>query len=118
MRTETHEIRGEVEAFTLRLFGEVSYQDATELRLGIDDALARPFEQVVFALGAVEQMDTAGAALLVEAVLEGRRRGKRVLLCSPSDPVMKMFELTGLEEVFDACCATPDVTWQRLQATA
>ena len=115
-QTEDHEIRGEVEAFTLRIQGQVARDEVPELRDRILDVLAhRPFERIVLSLGNVRTMDTAGAAVLVEAVLEGRARGKRVLLCSPSESVMQMFEMAGLEDALGACCPTPDVTWQRLQ---
>ena len=115
-RTEDHEIRGEVEAFTLRIAGTVSRAEAPVLRTRILDVLQKkPEERIVLSLGNIDSMDTAGAAVLVEAVLAGQRAGKRVLLCSSSASVMRMFEMAGVEDAIEACCPTPDVTWQRLQ---
>ncbi|ANM31085.1 hypothetical protein ABI59_18145 [Acidobacteria bacterium Mor1] len=116
-RTEDHPIRTqEVKAFTLRVAGRVSAEEVPELRSRILNVLDRQSEdRIVLALGQVESMDTAGAAVMVEAILRGRSAGKKVLICSPSPSVMRMFEMAGLEVAFEACCPTPDVTWQRLQ---
>ena len=117
-QSEIHEVGDGVEAVTLRLAGRLSFTDAPALEREIHAVLAQPFNKVVLALGNVSEMDTAGAAVLVEGVLQGRRAGKRVLLCSPNASVMKLFELSGIAEVLEACCPTPATTWQRLQATA
>jgi len=115
LQLEDEEIRrGGVRAFTLRITGAVSRADAPRLRSRILRVLDREEERIVLSLGGVTSMDTAGAAVLVEAVVEGRRRGKRVLLCSPSPSVIGMFELAGLERALDACSPNPEVTWQRL----
>ena len=116
LQLEDHEIReGGVHAFTLRIAGVVARADAPVLRSRLLEVLERDEKRIVLSLGGVTSMDTAGAAVLVEAVVEGRRRGKRVLLCSPSASVIGMFELAGLEDAFEACSPNPEVTWQRLQ---
>jgi len=117
LRFENHEMRDEgLRAFTLRIGGQVSRAEVPVLRSRILEALDREEDRIVFSLGNVTGMDTAGAAVLVEAVVEGRRRGKRVLLCSPSPSVMRMFELSGLTEALAACSPNPDVTLQRLRS--
>ena len=89
----------EAPAFRTRLLGEVSRSRASVL--------------VVY-LGGVEEMDTAGAAVLVESLIQGRKRDLQMLLCSPSESVLRMFRLSGLEDVLNRCCATPDETRRRL----
>ena len=54
------------------------------------------------------------AAVLVEALMAAKRRGLRLLLCSPSESVLRMFRLAGFEEVLDHCCSTPEETRRRL----
>ncbi|HXV76373.1 MAG TPA: STAS domain-containing protein [Candidatus Polarisedimenticolaceae bacterium] len=113
--TEIAAIRGRDDASTLRVHGRVRYPEAPELRRRllrwIDETPAR---RLVVSLGEVADIDTSGAAVLVEALLRGRERGKPVLLCSPSPSVMRMFRLAGFEEALDACCPTPAETARRL----
>lgn len=116
-RTETAPVAGHDDASTLRVSGRVRYAEAPELRRRvlewIDETAAR---RLVISLGGVEDMDTSGAAVLVEALLRGRRSGKSILLCSPSESVMRLFRLAGFEEALEACCATPAETASRLSA--
>ena len=52
--------------------------------------------------------------VLAEAVRVGQDRGQRILLCSPSEPVLRIFRLAGFEEVLQCCCADPAETHRRL----
>ena len=100
---------------TIRVKGIVTYHDAPALRKLILKEVARTSaSRLVLSLGDVEKMDTAGAAVLVEALLEGQKRGLRMLLCTPSEAVLRMFRPAGLEEALDHCCANPAETKQRL----
>ena len=100
---------------TLRIKGSVTYHDAPELRDWILQEVAQtPAPRLVLSLGDVEKMDTAGAAVLVEALLEGQKRGLRMLLCTPSESVLRMFRLAGLEQVLEHCCANSAETKRRL----
>ena len=101
----------------MALGGRITISEAPVVRdevlgwLGSTDA-----EHVVMELSGVEKMDTSGAAVLAEAVRVSIDRGQRILLCSPSDPVRKIFELAGFEDVLECCCADPAETQRRLTA--
>jgi len=101
----------------LDLAGRATLDEIPELR---DSILAEvggtAATQLVFRLGGVEKLDTAGAAVLIEAIRLGHQRGLKLWLCSPSESVVQMFQLAGLEEVLDYCCSTPEETRRRLQA--
>ncbi len=100
---------------TLRVKGSVTYHNAPELRDRILQEVAQTSaSRLVLSLGDVEKMDTAGAAVLVEALLEGQKRGLRMLLCTPSESVLRMFRLAGLEQVLGHCCANSAETKRRL----
>jgi anti-anti-sigma factor len=104
------------DASTIRIRGRVRYDHAPELRqVLLEEIGSTPAGSVVLELAEVTDMDTAGAAVLVEALVHGRKRGKRVLLCSPSDSVMQMFRLAGFEEVLDACCPNAVEVQRRLR---
>ena len=104
-------------ATTIRLAGRVTVDDVPELRSSVLDEIARTdATRLVLELSGVQRMDTAGAAVLVEALMHGHDRGIRILLCSPSKSVVQMFRLAGLENVLDYCCANPAETRRRLLA--
>ncbi len=104
------------EATTFRIRGRVTVDEAPDVRDEILDVLTKTAAtKLVLQLSGVEQIDTAGAAVLAEALKFGQNRGMRVLLCSPSEPVMRIFRLAGFDEVLGLCCNDPQETWQRLQ---
>ena len=70
--------------------------------------------RVVLELSEVEAMDTAGAALLVEAFRAARTRNRSILLCSPSDSVLKIFRLAGFDDVLARCCHDASEVERRL----
>ena len=105
------------DAITVRVRGHVTRRDAAELRSKILTQIeTTPAKKLVLSLGGVDRMDTTGAAVLVEAVEIGRRRGLRVLLCTPSETVVRFFRMAGLLDVIDACTKSPSETLERLQA--
>ncbi len=115
-RTEVTSIPQMPEATTVHLRGRVTADEAPGLREHILGELRKTAAtKLVLELASVEQIDTAGAAVLAEALKFGQNRGMRVLLCSPSEPVMRIFRLAGFDEVLTQCCSDPQETWQRLQ---
>jgi anti-anti-sigma factor len=103
----------EVEVLSVQ--GRVTYHNAARLRSIIFAELKNDAKRLVIELGSVDAMDTAAVAVLVEAIHAGRGQGKEVLLCTPSETVMRIFRLAGLSEVLASCHATPDELRQRLQ---
>ncbi len=118
-QTSVRPVEGVPGACTIRISGRVVLDDAVELREAILGEVARTTATtIVLSLGGVEKMDTAGAAVLIEAVRLGQQRGHKTLLCSPSESVLRMFRLAGLEDVLDCCCPTPEETHRRLVAAS
>ena len=77
----------------------------------VEETAAR---RLILELGGIDKMDTAGAAVLAEAMRVGENRGMQVLLCSPSESVLQIFKLAGFADVLDHCCAGWEETRRRL----
>ena len=105
------------DASMLFVRGRIRYPQAPALRKGILDWIAHTSaSRMIIELGEVEEMDTSGAAVLVEALVFGRDRSKQMLLCSPSESVTRLFRLAGFEEALKACCPSPADALRRLRA--
>ena len=105
------------EAGTIRLRGRVTHDEAPEARAALLDEMKKQTgSKVVLELGGIEDIDTSGAAVLAEVFKAGISTGKQVLLCSPSEAILRIFRLAGVEDVLNHCCADPQETWRRLQS--
>ena len=115
--TQVAEIPDVPGATAVSIKGVARYPQVPKLRQVILDEIdSTPASRVVIELGQVTEMDTSGAAVLVEALLLGRERGKKILLCSPSESVLRMFRLAGFEDALKASCSSPAETRRRLLA--
>ena len=104
-----------VDVSSIRVRGRATYEESVDLRRSIlDEVAATERPKLVLELSGIREIDTAGAAVLVEAVMAAKKRGVRILLCSPSESVTRMFRLAGFEEVLDYCCPNPAETRRRL----
>ena len=110
-------IDGVPRAGTIRVAGSITRHEASALRRSLLDALEKTTaDKMVLSLDGVDRMDTAGAAVLAEVVKRAIERNIRVLLCSPSEAVMKVFRLAGFGEILSRTCADPTETQRRLLA--
>jgi anti-anti-sigma factor len=95
---------GGAEIGVLRLHGRATYKEAPELRRRLFETVADiPKGRLVVELAAVEEMDTAAMAVLVEGLLVTRNREPEIYFCTPSESVRKVFELAGLEDALTRC---------------
>lgn len=113
--TEVRAVPDVQEVRVMTVEGRITYREAHDLRHAIFKELDLSTYGLVIDLGQVQNMDTSGAAVLVEVVLASKQRDQILLLCSPSHSVMRIFRLAGLEEVLGACCEDDDETMQRLK---
>jgi anti-anti-sigma factor len=114
-QTEVASIEGIPEAGTIHLRGRVTLDEAAAVRAALFDEVGKQGgTKLVLELAGIEEIDTAGAAVLAEALKHGLNRGMQVLLCSPSESVMRIFRLAGFEDVLGHCCADSQETWRRL----
>ena len=99
----------------IRIRGRVTFDEAPDLRKTILSELATTAaSRMILELGGIGKMDTSGAAVLAEALKVGQSKGMRVLLCGPSESVLRIFRLAGFEEVQSHCCSDWQETRKRL----
>jgi anti-anti-sigma factor len=116
-RAEVAPIEGMPHASSMALAGRVTLDEASAVRNEILGWLtSTDASRIVMELSNVEKMDTAGAAVLAEAIRVGRDHGQSILLCSPSESVIRIFRLAGFEEVLQCCCSDPAETQRRLMS--
>ncbi|MFQ5767555.1 MAG: STAS domain-containing protein [Acidobacteriota bacterium] len=105
------------EVWSFQIHGIVNYRNAPELRTALLASIRElSTSRLVIELSGVSQMDTAAAAVLVEALMVSREEGKLALICAPSDAVLRLFRLGGLGEVLHCCCEGPADLQERFEA--
>ena len=110
---------GMTDSTVAAISGSIDYANAHLLRRGLMRVLeAQRPRAMVLEMGGVEDLDTAAAAVLVELLTEGRRRGSKVFLCQPSQSVRNLFRLSGLVDALECCCDSPAEVERKLQEQA
>ena len=84
----------------LAVSGEVDVYTAPALRDRIADLLDSGQHQLVIDLGGVEFLDSTGLGVLVAGLNRAREVGGSLALVCPQERVLKLFRITGLDEVF------------------
>src|SRR5829696_7894235 len=84
----------------LAVSGEVDVYTAPALRDRIADLLDSGQHQLVIDLGGVEFLDSTGLGVLVAGLNRAREVGGSLSLVCPQERVLKLFRITGLDEVF------------------
>lgn len=115
-RTESQPLPEMPSVRKLRISGEITYREAPDLReIVLGEALHSGASKLLVDLSGVERMDTAGMAVLVEALLGSRERNMGMLLCEPSDSVVQIFRLAGFPDILAACCSGFEEAQERLR---
>jgi anti-sigma B factor antagonist len=77
--------------------GELDLSVAGRLQGALERVTAE-CDRVIVELEDCEFIDSTGIAVLIRAHLELERRGGRLLVCRPSDQVLRVLEVAGLTE--------------------
>jgi anti-sigma B factor antagonist len=96
------ERRDHEDVAVLAVHGELDFDGAPSLRLGlieaIDESLGR---RVVVDLEGVDFIDSAGLGVLVGGLKRAKDREGELVLVATGQSVIRVLELTGLTRVFD-----------------
>ncbi|MGL6279104.1 MAG: STAS domain-containing protein [Gaiella sp.] len=86
----------------LRLGGELDAYSAPDVRASIAALFGSAPRRVVVDLSAVTFLDSTVLGLLVGALRRARESGRDLAFVLPGGPARRIFEITGLEQVFPA----------------
>jgi anti-sigma B factor antagonist len=85
----------------LTLSGEIDVANAARIHEQVHDVLAASPSAVVLTMRDVRFIDSTGIGALIAARNECLAVGVPLRLADPSGPVVRMLQLTGLDQVFD-----------------
>ncbi len=94
-----HQIQVDGETQTVALVGDIDLESSTQIREMLMDCVAQS-QKVVVDLSGVTLIDSSGVASLLEALQSAKKKGKKLILSSVGNSVMRVLKLARLETVF------------------
>lgn len=79
--------------------GRLDADSAPDAEKVVKDALEGQTTRVLFNLGALEYLSSAGLRVLLSAAKELRRRDGKIALCSLNEFVKEIFEVSGFQSL-------------------
>lgn len=92
----------------LEVAGEVDVYTAPVLRDRLADLLEAGKRHLIVDLGGVEFLDSTGLGVLVAGLNRAREVGGSLSLVCSQERVLKLFRITGLDEVFTVHATVED----------
>ncbi|NQU73591.1 MAG: STAS domain-containing protein [Candidatus Omnitrophica bacterium] len=96
---EKRKVVGDVTVCSLS--GEININTSPELRKVFDELTAKKVAKVILDLGSINYIDSSGLATLIEMLRRMKRYNGRLRLCSLSEKVRSLFEITKLTKLFE-----------------
>jgi anti-sigma B factor antagonist len=84
----------------IRAVGELDFSSSETLRAAAEGVLAEGHETLLIDLSEVRFLDSTGLSALVAVGRAAARRGSSVGLIAPSEPVLHVLRLMGVDNVF------------------
>ena len=81
--------------------GEINIGNSPELRKFFDDILKANAKKVIFDFSFVPYIDSSGLATLIEVFQRLKKVSGALRLCSMSEKIKNIFELTKLHKLFE-----------------
>lgn len=89
------------QADPLAFHGQITVENAGEMRKTLRDALRASRTNVCVDLSDVSYIDTSGVATLMEAARIARKQGQQLILAGLHDQPRHFLEVTHLDHLFD-----------------
>jgi anti-sigma B factor antagonist len=94
-----HIVTQDGEFMVVALKGEIDLEFSSKMRKVLLDSISK-CRGIAVDLSGVSMIDSSGVASLLEAFQVARKRGKKLILAAPQDPVMRVLKLARLDTVF------------------
>ncbi len=92
----------------LDLEGEVDVYTAPALRQAIMDQVENGAKHLLIDLTRVEYLDSTGLGILIGGVKRLKEQGGSLRLVGPSARITRIFDITGLNKIFDVYATEQD----------
>lgn len=79
--------------------GRLDADSAMDAEKTVTDALGEDMNKLLFDLGALDYLSSAGLRVLLSAAKEVRRRDGKIVLCDLTEFVKEIFEVSGFESL-------------------
>jgi anti-sigma B factor antagonist len=79
--------------------GRLDADSALEAEKTVENALEGNVDRMLFDLGALDYLSSAGLRVLLSAAKEIKRRDGKIVLCSLTEFVKEIFEVSGFESL-------------------
>jgi len=79
--------------------GRLDADSALEAEKTVENALDGNVDRMLFDLGALDYLSSAGLRVLLSAAKEIKRRDGKIVLCSLTEFVKEIFEVSGFESL-------------------
>lgn len=88
------------ETLIVRLSGELDHHTANEVRVRMDEELARGgCRHLVLSLKSLQFMDSSGLGVILGRYKLIKQKGGRMVLCDVNPSVYRLFEMSGLFKI-------------------
>jgi len=84
---------------SIHIKGRLDADSSSEAEKVVKEALEGQTNRVLFDLGALEYLSSAGLRVLLSAAKEMRRREGKIVLCSLNEFVKEIFEVSGFQSL-------------------
>lgn len=95
-------------ATVVAVTGDIDLFTTPEFKLAIAEAAADPGDTVVVDLTGTTFLDSSSLGVLIGARRQLERRGRSLIVACDREPILKVFRVTGLDDVFRMVDSVPE----------
>jgi len=96
-----YDVRAEEDAAVVVLDGDIDLANTSDIEHGVERILeANAVSRLVLDLADVDFMDSTGLRMLWEIRQKAQDVSAKLVLRTPSDPVLRLLRLTGMHRIF------------------